>query len=92
MTGLKIVAKTPQGRAAMEQHLKEQAKEPWHQRQLFKQLYQQEIIQEPFTIIIHHKNAQVASLIPFASMIIPIHQALTKNYAKQGKDYEVQEV
>lgn len=92
MSGVKIIAKTEQGRVAMEQHLKDQLKEPWHQRKLFGQFYQQTTTQKPFTIILEHKNAHVAALIPFSSMIIPIHQAMKKNYAKQNIDYEVQEL
>lgn len=89
MSGLIIVAKTPQGKIAMQQHLKEQKKEPWHQRKLFGQFYDQEIGEEPFSITIKHRNHHVAALIPYGSMVIPIHEAMKRNYAKQDVDYEV---
>jgi len=92
MTGVLIISLTPQGKAALQQHLKDQAKEPWHQRKIFQQFYQQTITEEPFSISIEHRNHHVAAIIPFTSMIIPIHEAMRKNYAKQLIDYEVKEL
>lgn len=91
MTGIKIIAMNRRGTDALMQHEREQLRAPWHQRRVFDGLYKQSVLTtEPLTIIIEHKNARVAHLIPFDSMIVPIKAAMLENGAVINVDYRVE--
>lgn len=86
--GITIVAKTPVGKKAMEEHERSRLKEPWTQRKIFDGLYVEKVeCEEPYTITIEHRNEKVAMMIPFESLMVPIKAALLENGAVFGVDY-----
>lgn len=91
--GLKIVALTPVGTQALCAHERDRMKAPWAQRKVFDGLYQERIMAGPPMVVeILHKNAKVAHLIPFESMIVPIKDAMLENGAVVNIDYRLDRV
>lgn len=91
--GLKIVALTPAGVSALAVHERDRLKEPWAQRKVFDGLYLERVTTDERGLIrvieILHKNAKVATLIPFDSMVVPIKAAMLENGAVLNVDYEL---
>lgn len=90
MTGIKIIALNKRGTNALMQHEREQLRHSWSERRVFNGLYKQTVTSDPLTITIEHKNARVAQLIPFESMLVPIVAAMTENGATKDVDYRVE--
>ena len=89
--GIRIVAKTLAGKKAMEQHERDRSKEPWTQRKIFDGLYVEKVeCEEPYTITIEHRNAKVAMLIPYESLMVPVKNSLLENGAVFGIDYTLE--
>lgn len=90
-TGLRIIALTPVGSAALARHRQERSLAPMQERLVFRAFYDEIVESEdPYVIRILHRKQQVALLVPFESLVGVIDRALLENGATRGIDYEVE--
>jgi hypothetical protein len=93
MSGIRIIARTSAGRAALLRHRADRLKEPYVRRMAFSQLYDESVErQEPYTILILHKNNRMAAALPFDSLKVPIIDVMTENGAVIDQDYVLEPV
>ena len=92
MNNLKIIAKTEEGKKAINQHISESHKQKLHVKIMFKQMgYHQELINtDPLTLEITLKNKRLGGMIKKEHFVREITEALKLNGAIMDIDYSIE--